>query len=198
MTIPAHSISNFKSRLAGGGARANLFEVQIPSLPTGITWSSDSSTDFKFLCKAAALPASNIGSIDVPFRGRTFKVAGDRTVDPWTVTIINDEAFNLRRVFEDWVRLLATLDTNVGRTQPTSYMRNASVFQLGRGNTASSTSTSQDNHSVLAHYQFQDIFPTSVSQIDLSYDSADTIEEFTVEFQVQSYELISTSAAAKS
>ena len=144
MTIPAHSISNFKSRLAGGGARANLFEVQIPSLPTGITWSSDSSTDFKFLCKAAALPASNIGSIDVPFRGRTFKVAGDRTVDPWTVTIINDEAFNLRRVFEDWVRLLATLDTNVGRTQPTSYMRNASVFQLGRGNTASSTSTTSN------------------------------------------------------
>ena len=182
------TISTFKSKLIGGGARPNLFEVEIAKFPTSVTgWDAD---DFKFMCKAAALPAQNIASIDVPFRGRTFKVAGDRTIDTWTVTIINDESFNLRRAFEEWTEQIAKLDTNIGSTQPASYMVDAVVYQLGRGETKSSTTNAGDKNAVLAKYKFIDIFPTNVSQIDLSYDSTDTIEEFTVEFQVQSIEIM--------
>ena len=188
------TISQFKSALKGGGARPNLFEVELTSLPAGIAWDADI---FKYLCKAAALPASNIANIDVPFRGRIFKVAGDRTIDTWTVTIINDEDFKLRRAFEAWTELIAKLDNNLGATNPASYMSNATVYQLGRGSTVNSTTNAGSDSSILAAYKFVDIFPTNVANIDLSYDSGDTIEEFTVEFQVQSYEIISGTTAAK-
>ena len=181
------SISDFKSALIGGGARPNLFEVELTTLPGGITWDADT---FRYICKAASLPASTIANIDVPFRGRIFKVAGDRTIDVWSVTVINDEDFKLRNAFEEWMNAIAKLDNNLGATQPESYMTNAKVYQLGRGSTKSSTSNTGDANVVLKEYEMIDIFPTSVSAIDLSYDTGDTIEEFTVEFQVQSFSLV--------
>ena len=180
------TISQFKSALVGGGARPNLFEVELTTLPGGISWNSD---NFRYMCKAAALPASNIASIDVPFRGRIFKVAGDRTFDTWQVTVINDEGFLLRNAFEAWMEIISKLDNNLGATDPSAYMTNAKVYQLGRGSSVSSQDNTGSANSVLKEYEFIDIFPTSVSAIDLSYDSSDTIEEFTVEFQVQSYSL---------
>jgi len=151
-----------------------------------------------FLCKAANLPAQNIASIDVPFRGRIFKVAGDRTIDTWTITIINDEDFRLRRAMEFWTEQIASLDTNLGATSPNAYMAAAKVYQLGRGSSPRSTDNSGDSNSVLAEYEFVDIFPTEVSAIDLSYDSSDTIEEFTVTFQVQSIRILKGTGAAGS
>ncbi len=185
------SISNFKSALIGGGARPNLFEVELTTLPGGIAWDAE---NFRFMAKAAALPAQNIASIDVPFRGRIFKVAGDRTIDTWTVTIINDENFKLRNAFEEWTQLIAKLDNNLGATQPESYMTNAKVFQLGRGSKPSSTDSTGEANAVLKEYEFIDIFPTTVGEIALSYDTGDTIEEFDVEFQVQSLNLAGAGA----
>jgi len=178
------TISNFKAALIGGGARSNLFEVELTTLPAGISWDADS---FRYMAKAATLPASNIANIDVPFRGRIFKIAGDRTIDPWTVTIINDEGFKLRNAFEEWADLIAKLDNNLGATDPSAYMVNAKVYQLGRGSSPSSKSNTGDANAVLKEYEFIDIFPTAVGAIDLSYDNTDAIEEFTVDFQVQSY-----------
>jgi len=180
------SISDFKSALIGGGARPNLFEVELTTLPDGVEgWNAEI---FRFMCKAAQLPPQNIASIDVPFRGRIFKVAGDRTIDPWTVTVINDEDFTLRTAFENWTQQIADLSTNLGATDPSAYMTNAKVFQLGRGSTKASKNANGTDNTVLKQYKFQSIFPTSLSAIDLSYDTGDTIEEFTVEFQVQSFE----------
>jgi len=179
------TISAFKSRLVGGGARSNLFEVELARFPGGIRWDA---SNFKFMCKAAQLPAQNIAAIEVPFRGRTFKVAGDRTIDPWTVTIINDEGFILRNAFEAWSELIAKLDTNIGATDPNAYMTNAKVYQLGRsgGISPNNIKNTGNQNAVLKEYEFIDIFPTSIAAIDLSYDNANSIEEFTVEFQVQS------------
>ena len=181
------TISDFKSRLVGGGARPNLFEVRMTDLPDFVDdWPSET---FQFMCKAAALPASNIAPIDVPFRGRIFKVAGDRTIDTWTITIINDEDFRIRNAMEAWMNGIAKLSNNLGATNPSAYMRNATVFQLGRGANPRSENADGDRNAVLAEYEFIDMFPTNISQIDLSYDSSDTLEEFTVEFQVQSFNL---------
>ena len=184
-TRPNRNIADFKGKLVGGGARPNLFEVQMARLPDGISWDADV---FQFMCKAATLPASTIANIDVPFRGRIFKVAGDRTVDVWSITVINDEDFRLRNAFEEWMYRIAKLDNNLGATSPEAYMVDAEVFQLGRGSTKASTSSDGTDNTVLKQYKFQSIFPTSLSAIDLSYDTGDTIEEFTVEFQVQSFE----------
>ena len=183
------SISQFKSSLIGGGARPNLFEVELTTLPAGISWNSE---NFRFMAKAAALPAQNIAQIDVPFRGRIFKVAGDRTIDTWTVTIINDESFELRNAMEQWTEVIAKLDNNLGATDPSAYMTNAKVFQLGRGSDKSSKDSAGTSNAVLKEYEFIDIFPTTVSEIALSYDTGDTIEEFDVEFQVQSLNLTGT------
>ena len=182
------TISEFKSRLLGGGARPNLFEVELTTLPASVTfpWQAER---FGFLCKAAQMPAQTIASIEVPFRGRQFKVAGDRTIEPWTITVINDEDFRFRNAFENWTQQIANLDDNLGTTDPNAYMVNAKVYQLGRGSEKSSQDSSGSDNVVLKEYEFIDIFPTSVSAIDLSYDTGDTIEEFTVEFQVQSLRL---------
>ena len=194
------TITAFKSKLAGGGARPNLFEVEIPSFPVaagGNVWRTGDNQEadlFKFMCKAAQLPASTIAAVEVPFRGRTLKVAGDRTFDVWSVTIINDENFLLRNAFETWMQGISKNSNNTGATTPGDYMTNALVHQLGRGadnGIESSTNSSIVNGSAitpLKTYTFFDIFPTSVSAIDLSYDSSDTIEEYTVEFQVQYWE----------
>ena len=186
------SLSQFKSKLIGGGARPNLFEVTLPALPPGLSLGVQGDGDgtydaekFSFLCKAAALPASTVAPIDVPFRGRIFKVAGDRTVDTWTVTVINDEDFMYRRAFEAWMQNIAQYSDHSGLTTPNDYMADATVVQLGRAAVGKETGTGTGgNANVLAQYKFKDIFPTSISAIDLSYDTTDTIEEFTVEFQI--------------
>ncbi len=116
------NISNFKEKLAGGGARPNIFEVSIPDFPDFAKnqWDNNTRLTFNFLCKAAALPASNVAPIDVPFRGRILKVAGDRTFDTWTVTIINDEDFKIRHAFEVWMNGINKLDNATGATSPSS------------------------------------------------------------------------------
>ena len=179
------NISQFKSKLIGGGARPNLFEVELTTLPPNVVSNWDADI-FQFMCKAAALPAQNIANIDIPFRGRIFKVAGDRTIDTWTITVINDEDFRFRNAFENWTQQIANLDDNMGTTDPSAYMVNAKVYQLGRGSEKSSQNNGGTENVVLKEYEFINIFPTNVSAIDLSYDTGDTIEEFTVEFAVQS------------
>jgi len=184
------TLTNFKSRLEGGGARNNLFEVTLPSFPAAADefWKqgeNEANTKFSFLCKAAQLPASTVASVAVPFRGRELKVAGDRTFEPWTVTIINDEDFGLRTAFEAWMNKLSKLNDATGVTNPTSYMTNAFVKQLGRGKQKFVESNDGGESAILRTYKFYDIFPTNVSAIELSYDSTNTIEEFQVEFQVQ-------------
>jgi hypothetical protein len=178
-------ITQFKTALAGGGARPNLFSVEL-NFPTGLTVDYAAATD-GLLIKASSLPASNIGSIDVPFRGRIFKVAGDRTFDMWNVTVINDEGFKIRNAFEKWMQYIGQYGDSTGQTGPVNYMADAKVTQLTRnpasipGADGTSANQLKSNHT----YIFKDIFPTNISAIDLSYDSSDQIEEFTVEFQVQ-------------
>lgn len=193
------TLSQFKSTLAGGGARPNLFEVSIPSFAAAVDdtdWTTDYQNTFKFLCKAAQLPASSVAPINVPFRGRILKVAGDRTFAEWTVTIINDEDFVLRTAFEKWSDKMSNLIDNTGVTNPTSYMTNAFVKQLGRGATVASTTNEGGTSSVLRTYKFYDIWPSEVSAIELSYDNTDTVEEFTVTFQVQYFTIGETDDTA--
>lgn len=187
----ANTLSDFKNALIGGGARPNLFEVTLNNLPGGV----DVTENFSLLCKAAALPASNVSPIDVPFRGRTFKVAGDRTYDPWTITVINDTGFEIRKAMEKWMQIIAQYADASGATDPNSYMAVAEVKQLTRK--ASSSSATGNDLDVAATYKFVDIFPTAISQIDLSFDTSDTIEEFTVEFQVQYWEPTNGSGTAQ-
>ena len=181
----ANSLTKFKSILAGGGARPNLFQVSIPEFPGNE--GNIIGEDIQFLCKGAQLPESTVGLVEVPFRGRTFKVAGDRTFAPWSITVINDTDFAIRNSMEDWMQTIAQYQDGSGSTLPTDYMRTATVTQLFRNKTdmgQTAGSNTANNTNFAGKYTFYDIWPTNVSAIDLSFDSSDVIEEFTVEFQV--------------
>jgi hypothetical protein len=183
------TITGFKSKLAGGGARANLFEISIPAFPAIVPgWDNDT---FTFLCKGAAIPAANVSPVDVNFRGRILKVAGDRTYDPWTITVINDENFKIRTAFEAWSNAINRMETGTGVTKPDSYMAAvAYAHQFGRGydtgKESSTISNLQNGGTVnpLRTYVIHNIWPTNVSTIDLNWDSTDQIQNFTVEFQM--------------
>ena len=178
------TLEDFKSRLIGGGARPNLFECDI-NFPDFAIPEGDSEAGVneitRFMCKAAQLPASNVAEIPVPFRGRVLKVAGDRTFDPWTITVVNDVDFRIRTAFEKWMNGINKHDDNSGLINPVDYQRQAHVKQLGR---ASGT----DSIPVLKQYEFYGVFPTNVSEIEVSYDSSDIIEEFTVTWRYTHFE----------
>lgn len=204
----AKSISDFKSYLKKGGARPNLFLVrlnfpsqlsQVADIGT-ITSSANLTTQAEFMVKTAQIPASNIGTIEVPYRGRMLKVAGDRTFEPWSVTVVNDGQFQIRQAFEAWSRGINALTENVaqlgyGADGGASYCVDMTVFQLSRdGQTPNRTPANPNNvgvdgMDVIRAYKFYDAWPSAVSSIDLSFEANDQIEEFTVEFQYNFFEV---------
>ena len=174
--MAALSINDFKSRLRGGGARPSLFKVVMP-FPI-FTGAGNSSEQLEFLCKAAALPASTLGAIIVPFRGRQLKIAGDRTYAEWALTIINDTDFKIRNSFERWSAGINSNTANVGLENTSLYQVDAEVHQLDR------------NQDVIKKYRFVGVWPSEVGQIDLSYETVDAIEEYPVTIQVQYWDSI--------
>jgi hypothetical protein len=183
ITFNSRSITNFRDRLVGGGARPNFFEVNI-TLPESVSKFADVDTDMRFMIKAAEIPAANIGNIPVPFRGRVLPVAGDRTFDPWTVTVINDQSFNIRDAMEQWSNSINDLQFDGGITSPAAYQTEAFVTQLGRttGDNSGQLSAGGDNMQQIRQYKFFGIYPNTVSSIPLDYGQTDQIEEFQVTF----------------
>ena len=134
------------------------------------------------MIKAAEIPAANIGNIPVPFRGRVLPVAGDRTFDPWTVTVINDAQFNIRDAMEQWSNKINDLQFDVGDINPADYQTKAEVFQLSRLGGSAISSSGGEDIVTLRQYDFEGIYPNAVSSIPLDYGATDQIEEFQVTF----------------
>lgn len=178
---PLRKITDFKSKLTGGGTRSNLFEVVL-SFPDIAKVDSTILDKSRFLIKTAALPASSVSALDVAFRGRTLKVAGDRSIESWTITVINDTDFAIRSAFENWMNKINRVSDNTGVTNPALYHADAFVYQLDR------------NGETLRAYHFYDIFPTSISLIQLDYGN-ENIQEFTVEMQVLWWEAVKGNAS---
>lgn len=203
-TFQERTIDAFKTKLRGGGARSNLFEVSFGSEQGGLPGTTATSTGAVnsvfsqlgvtfdegdlMLIKAAGMPASNITEIPVPFRGRTLKIAGDRTFDVWTITVINDTDFKWRSFFERWVNYIVKVSDGSGTINPSEYMADMNVTQLSRGPGVAPNAVNSQNIDVLRKYIVHGVFPTSVSTIDLSYNNENEIEEFTVDLQVQWWE----------
>jgi len=173
---PLRKITDFKSQLTGGGARSNLFEVVI-SFPDIAKVENAVLEKSRFLIKAANLPASNVAMIDVPFRGRTLKVAGDRSFDTWSITVVNDTDFSIRSAFENWANKINRVSDGTGVTNPASYTADAFIYQLDR------------DGKTLRAYHLYDLFPTQVAAIQVATDNAN-IQEFSVELQVLWWEAL--------
>ena len=184
LTFKNRSIVDFKQKLTGGGARSNLFEVEIEyPIEIAVDTSANGPKEFgKFMIKAAEIPASNLGNIPVPFRGRVLPIAGDRTFDPWTVTIINDTNFRIREAMEVWSNSINDLQTSQGTINPAEYQTSAKVKQLSRKGGVDPGAID-----VLREYRFEGIYPNVVSSIPLDYGATDQIEEFQVTFNYLFY-----------
>ena len=179
------TIDDFKANVTSDFARPNLFQVDL-AFPTGIINNSSLINLGKFTVRAANLPSSQIGVIEVPFRGRVLKIAGDRTFEPWTITVMNDSGFGLRSAFELWASSIQAYNENFtsaatlgNENDSTGYFADMSVHQLAKD------IKSGDKPRVLKSYKFYNIFPSAIAAIDLDYGNNDAIEEFTVEMQVQ-------------
>ena len=165
----AFNINEIKSQLVYGGARPTLFQCQITNPIQG-------AADLKvpFMVRATTMPASTLGTIEVPYFGRKVKVAGDRTFDTWSVTVINDEDFLIRNAMEEWSSAINTHLDNLratGSSQPIDYKSRAQVTQYSKDGLA------------LRTYSFEGIFPVEISDMAVDWDTTDAIEEFTVTFQ---------------
>jgi|TARA_R100000081_G_scaffold84457_1_gene52933 hypothetical protein len=179
------TIDDFKANVASDFARPNLFQVDL-AFPSGIINNSALVNLGKFTVRAANLPSSQIGVIEVPFRGRVLKIAGDRTFEPWTITVQNDSGFALRNAFELWASSIQAYNENFTSAaglgdadDSTGYFADMKVHQLARD------TKNGEKPRVLKSYKFYNIFPSNISAIDLDYGNNDAIEEFTVELQVQ-------------
>ena len=162
----ATNIHDFKQSFKGG-VRPNLFRCMIQH-SVGIP-------NIEFLCKAAQLPASTIGNIDVPFRGRQLKVPGDRSFADWTVTVLNDPQFAIRAAFEEWSARITHHAVNVSTLTHSNIYGQATVVQMGR------------NGESLRTYRIEDIYPTEIAAIDLGMDTNDTVEEYAITFAVNNW-----------
>ena len=159
------TLTDFRARMVGGGTRSNLFECEINFPPLALDDSStgdssELSKKTRFLIKAANLPASTLGVIDVPFRGRNLKIAGDRTFDPWTITVINETDFSIRNAFERWMNLINKNQDATGKINPSDYQTDAYIYQLGRANHDNKGSESSEKIPVLKTYKFYGVFPS--------------------------------------
>jgi hypothetical protein len=157
-----------------GGARANLYRVTVPNPPAGVNLGN-----LEFFAKSAQLPASTLGEIAVPFMGRVTKVAGDRTYEDWTISILNREDMNLRKAFETWNANINQHRQNVsnGDFRSLVFDSTAKVEQLDRAGKVTRT------------YTMFHLFPKEVGSIDLAFDNNDTVSEFTVTLAYTYFEL---------
>ena len=172
------NINEFKSRLRGGGARANQFKVTLPF--PGYAAVGGETSDLAFLCSATALPGQTVGQVAIPFRGRILNIAGDRTFEPWTITVLNDTDFKLYRAFERWMNGINNMTDNEGIANPADYQVDGFVDQLDR------------NGNTLKSYTYRGLYPEVLANIPLNYATNDTIESFDVTFRYQYFETDTT------
>lgn len=178
MAVYPRSIEEFKAALAGGGVRPTMFQVEMAFPEACVVDQNQATNEGTFLIKAAQLPSSNVGFIEVPFRGRKLKVSGDRTFEDWAITVTNDVSFVLRKGFEKWAEIIQNHDFVLGANELNDYFATAIVRQLDR----------EGNQ--LRAYKFQGVWPTTVDAIDLNMETTDTVEEYGVTLKVQYWSAI--------
>ena len=172
------NISDFKAKLAGGGARNNQFKVTMPF--PGYASVGGEIEDLAFLCRATSIPSMEIANINVPFRGRAIKIAGDRTIPAWSVTVYNDTNFRLRNAFERWQNGINNMSDNEGLTNPVDYQVDAFLDHLDR------------NGNTIKSYTLRGVYPTAIAAIPLDYDEKTVIEEFEVTLEYQFFDTNTT------
>ena len=172
------NISDFKAKLAGGGARANQFKVTMPF--PGYASVGGEIEELAFLCRATSIPSMEIANINVPFRGRAIKIAGDRTIPSWSITVYNDTNLKLRDAFERWQNGINNMSDNEGLTNPVDYQVDCFLDHLDR------------NGNTIKSYTLRGVYPITIAGIPLDYEEQGAIEQFEVSLAYQFFDARTT------
>lgn len=182
----AANINSFLENFRGGGARQNRYEVFI-GFPATLGATTDIVQKISFTCKASSIPASTIGTAMVPYKGREIKIQGDRTFDDWSITVILDNDFKGRDLFETWIATMIGNTSNVAKSvneiNPMNTFGQAQVHMLDR------------NDNIIKRYQISGMFPTSVGDITIGYDQNNQVIEQQITFAVNEVEAFNSNGS---
>ena len=180
----AFKVTDFINQ-AQDGARPSLFLAQV-NFPSDIVGGSDAGEKSRFLIKSTSIPSSTLGIIELPFMGRKIKIAGDRTFEDWSTTVINDEKFTVRAAIEKWSDGINGLQSNAPTfSKSIGYRTSSIVTQFSaRGNP-------------IRTYTFHNVWPSTVASMELGWETTDAIEEFEVTWTYDYYTVTQGSDGVK-
>jgi hypothetical protein len=173
------SISDFTASMKFGGARPHLFQVEM-ALPVALLSISQVAftRDLPVKATTTQIPASTVEPIPVAYQGRFVNFSGNRTYQPWTVEILNDEDFGVYDAFTSWLAALNDPILNVRMpalsSEPSTYKSMATIMQYGQDGGIAPIKT----------WEVLGIFPINVSEIQLAWEQTNQIERFAVTFAV--------------
>ena len=182
MAAADFNVSKLKAALAKGGARPSLFQFEVTGAP--LTTPS-SLTNIKYYCQVSALPPLTLTPIEKMYFGRTVKIPGDIVFGDLTTTIYQTEEGNERFSIESWMDDINGHVDNVSslEAKTTSFMAKYS----GVGKLTQYPKSGSLAAKILSTVVFVDMWPQSVTEIALSYDTASDIEQFDVTWAYNYY-----------
>ena len=169
------NISKFKGALKGGGARPSLFKFTVTGSPVTLT-------NLEYFCQVSALPPLTVTPIEKMYYGRAVKIPGDIVFGDLTTTIYQTEDGKERFNLESWMDKINGHVDNVSslEEETTNFMGKYSgvgkLFQYAK-----------DGTTTLSEVEFVDMWPQSVTEIALSYDTASDLEQFDVTWSYNHY-----------
>ena len=164
-------IDTFKAALEYGGARPAFFDFQV----TGTT----AIPNIKLYCNVSALPPLTVTPIERQYFGRTVKIPGDMVFGDLSTTIIQTEAGEERAQIEAWMELINSHVSNV---------RDSSFGPEMGSEWSTGTLTQYDKSGdQILQVEFVGLWPTTIAEIALSYDTMSDIEQFDCTWAYQHY-----------
>ena len=128
-------------------------------------------------CNVSAIPALTVTPIERVYFGRTVKIPGDMVFADLTTSFINPEDYGVRNAVEDWMNRINDHSANLSE-----HLNSSGDWQ----GTGLLTQYSKDGSSLMV-YTFVGLWPQTIAEIALSYDTVSDIETFDVTWSYNYY-----------
>lgn len=166
-----------------GGNRTNRFKVTAD-------WGDNKKASYckstPFHIRSTNLPSAKIGIIPVSYRGRVVNYPGDRTYDPWTVLILDDnsgDGGSLYNGFHEWHNSINSHDGNI------SYVNGSDAFNKA-DLTIDHLGVNGDGPQ--RTFKLVKAWPVEVGPVQLDIGQMDTLVTFQVTFLYTHYAPLKT------
>ncbi|AEA86383.1 putative tail tube protein [Campylobacter phage PC5] len=174
--MPLYTVDKLANALKGG-AKSDKYFIEIGT-PLGAPEVAFTEEDI-ILCKTASFPERTLGEVEAFVQGRKLKLPGDSTFDAaWSPVFYQTPDHNIRAKFLTWIDKIDVYKNNYHTCDPYSLMVTAKVHQVNC------------NGEPVATYEFFNVWPSKVGEIEVAADKTNSIQEFTVDFTYSHWEKI--------